>query len=193
MIAADIDDIMKTMHVFTKTMQFLFLLGIFGDVSDSVIFPYGQNGIRSQRTRFKDHGGLMKKNERLEYHYKLKRQPSKAVGGNGLGMVNNFDPVKSGGALFLGAAAIRLMNLLRSEVFSRALYFWIHAGPIVVHYKFTRWFLAKTNAPLESETYLSSEPFDRTILTRSSPLSQSAMRSMIRCTIDTASDPSTLH
>jgi aarF domain-containing kinase len=36
-----------------------------------------------------------------------------------------------------------------SEPARRAMYFWRHAGPMVVHYKFTEWWLGKSEAPLE--------------------------------------------
>ncbi|CAJ1895898.1 unnamed protein product [Cylindrotheca closterium] len=74
---------------------------------------------------------------------------SNNVGTTGMGMIGNFGKVKSGGIVLLGATTIQLAKFLTSEVFSRALYFWVQAGPIVVHYKFTRWFLKKTKAPLE--------------------------------------------
>lgn len=35
------------------------------------------------------------------------------------------------------------------EATRRAAYFWTHAGPMVVHYRFTQWWLKATDAPLE--------------------------------------------
>jgi hypothetical protein len=58
-----------------------------------------------------------------------------------------FSP--TGWAMFGAATVGYIGNMLRSEAIRRALYFWIHAGPIVAHYKFTRWHLSKTRAPLE--------------------------------------------
>lgn len=50
----------------------------------------------------------------------------------------------------LGASiGLYLQKVCRSEAVQRALYFWIHAGPVVAHYKFAKWWLTKTNAPLE--------------------------------------------
>jgi hypothetical protein len=61
-----------------------------------------------------------------------------------------FFDARQGGWFLVGTAALGyLSNKLRSEAVSRAFYFWSHAGPIVAHYKFTRWFLRKTKAPLE--------------------------------------------
>ena len=51
-----------------------------------------------------------------------------------------------GGPLWLFAGAIALVQTIKtiqSEPFQRSLYFWIHAGPIVAHYKFTQWYLQK--------------------------------------------------
>jgi hypothetical protein len=60
-----------------------------------------------------------------------------------------FSSVQPGSWVLLATALGYVGNKLRSESVTRALYFWVHAGPIVVHYKFTRWFLDKTKAPLE--------------------------------------------
>jgi aarF domain-containing kinase len=49
----------------------------------------------------------------------------------------------AGGVVYQGQKA------LRSEAFRRAARFWYRIGPLVVHYKFTRWWLTTTGAPLE--------------------------------------------
>lgn len=48
-----------------------------------------------------------------------------------------------------GGAILYFQRLVQSEALQRALYFWVHAGPIVAHYKFAKWWLTKTKAPLE--------------------------------------------
>ena len=48
-----------------------------------------------------------------------------------------------GGAIYQGQKAIR------SEAVRRAARFWVKIGPVVAHYKFTRWWLKHTHAPLE--------------------------------------------
>jgi hypothetical protein len=53
-------------------------------------------------------------------------------------------PWLMGALLFLKTAQV-----IRSEAFQRAMYFWANAGPIVFHYKFTKWWLRKTEASLE--------------------------------------------
>jgi hypothetical protein len=66
------------------------------------------------------------------------------------GMPLAFFDARQGGWFLVATAGLGyLSNKLRSEAVSRAFYFWSHAGPIVAHYKFTRWFLRKTKAPLE--------------------------------------------
>ena len=69
------------------------------------------------------------------------------------GMINTFSTVgRNGGTLLLfGAALIQIGKIVTSESVRRAVYFWINAGPMVCHYKFTQWYLTKTDVPLESE------------------------------------------
>ena len=56
---------------------------------------------------------------------------------------------------FLGWALVgtttvaTIQNICSSKPVRRAAYFWWNAGPIVFHYKFTKWWLTKTNAPIE--------------------------------------------
>lgn len=137
-----------------NVFRFFLLLGLIESAVASVIFPYGQSEARYQRTRFK-YNEEVKKSARLQDGVHLTRRCQvRGLRSNGIGMINTFGAAKSGGVLLLGVTAIKLAKFLKSEVFSRALYFWVHAGPIVVHYKFTRWFLRKTKAPLESEPFL---------------------------------------
>jgi hypothetical protein len=56
---------------------------------------------------------------------------------------------RSGPWLVAAVALVQAVNCLRSEALNRAVHFWVKAGPIVAHYKFTRWWLRKTKAPLE--------------------------------------------
>jgi hypothetical protein len=51
--------------------------------------------------------------------------------------------------LLAGAVVVCLQKVLKSQSVRRAASFWFHAGPIVAHYKFTKWWLTKTKAPLE--------------------------------------------
>jgi aarF domain-containing kinase len=48
-----------------------------------------------------------------------------------------------------------------SEPARRAVYFWRHAGPMVVHYKFTEWWLEKSEAPLERRNLVYGKLHDR--------------------------------
>ena len=53
--------------------------------------------------------------------------------------------------LLVGGVVYQSQKALRSEAFRRATRFWVKVGPMVVHYKFTRWWLTKvTKAPLET-------------------------------------------
>ena len=47
--------------------------------------------------------------------------------------------VVTGSAAVVGAA-IAMNKIRKNEPFRRALYFWSHIGPIVIHYKFTKWY-----------------------------------------------------
>ena len=60
-----------------------------------------------------------------------------------------FSPAQAGKYISLAALIGYFGRKLQSESVSRALYFWRHAGPVVMHYKFTRWYLRRTKAPLE--------------------------------------------
>jgi aarF domain-containing kinase len=51
--------------------------------------------------------------------------------------------------------------MLQSESVNRACYFWFHAGPVVCHYKFTRWYLSRTNAPLQKRDRVYNALHDR--------------------------------
>lgn len=72
-----------------------------------------------------------------------------------------FTPVQAGKFLSLAAVVGYLAKQLRSESFSRAIYFWFHAGPVVAHYKFTRWYLEKTKAPLEKRDLVYNSLHDK--------------------------------
>ncbi len=51
--------------------------------------------------------------------------------------------------LLMGGAIYQGQKAIRSEAVRRAARFWVKIGPVVAHYKFTRWWLKHTNAPLE--------------------------------------------
>lgn len=145
------------------TSQLFLCIGLLVCINASVIFPYQQSTCSAndnQRRHFKS-GSAVRKRENMDYHLqRLRRVPSSSspqTPNGSYGMITGLKGLgpKGGGFLFLGAAAVHLANKLRSESVKRALDFWIHAGPIVLHYKFTKWFLTKTNAPLESESVIS--------------------------------------
>ena len=68
---------------------------------------------------------------------------------------------KSGTWVLAAAAFATIGKSLQSEAFQRAMYFWVHAGPIVAHYKFTRWWLRKIKAPLERRDRVYNALHDR--------------------------------
>lgn len=69
--------------------------------------------------------------------------------------------------LALGAAAILTTassvhhGLIYGEPVRRAVYFWFHAGPIVAHYKFTKWWLDTTKAPVQKRHVIYKRLHDR--------------------------------
>ena len=138
-----------------RSFPFLTLLNLIICVKGSVIFPYQQNLCTTGQTR--RFGRDLKKPERTNQR-RLRRALSpisSSVGSGQYGMIRNFSGL-------LGAAAlIKIGNIVTSESFRRALYFWIHAGPIVVHYKFTRWYLTKTKAPIEKRDEVYNTLHDR--------------------------------
>ena len=74
-------------------------------------------------------------------------------------------PMAFSAPIMIGAAAATTIGLIGkmivSESIHRALYFWVHAGPIVAHYKFTRWYLSKTHAPLAKRDRVYNELHNR--------------------------------
>ena len=58
-------------------------------------------------------------------------------------------PTRNSLVLIMAGATIFIHKMIRSEAVHRACYFWLNAGPVVAHYKFTKYWLSKTNAPLE--------------------------------------------
>jgi hypothetical protein len=136
------------------------LLGFFlvSSAQASVIFPFQQqhhHGNSNNRNRLKkDRLGIKNRSQNTLRHFQ--RVPSVELPNlvnSEYGMIKNFSSSmgQNGGLLCLGAAVIHVANKMRSESFKRAFFFWINAGPLVVHYKFTRWFLTKTKAPLASK------------------------------------------
>ena len=51
--------------------------------------------------------------------------------------------------------------MIRSEAVHRATYFWWKVAPLVTHYKFTKWWLRKTKAPLEKRDKIYNELHDK--------------------------------
>lgn len=51
--------------------------------------------------------------------------------------------------LLLGGVVYQSQKALRSEAVRRAARFWVKIGPVVAHYKFTRWWLRTNKADLE--------------------------------------------
>ncbi len=51
--------------------------------------------------------------------------------------------------ILVGGVVYQSQKALRSEAFRRAARFWVKIGPVVAHYKFTRWWLRKSKAELE--------------------------------------------
>lgn len=63
--------------------------------------------------------------------------------------------------LSLVAALGYIGQKLQSESVKRAVYFWFHAGPVVFHYKFARWHLSRTRAPLQKRDFVYNSLHDR--------------------------------
>mmetsp|Transcript_81788 Transcript_81788/g.237139 ORF Transcript_81788/g.237139 Transcript_81788/m.237139 type:complete len:598 (-) Transcript_81788:312-2105(-) len=72
-----------------------------------------------------------------------------------------FSPAQAGKFLSLGLILSFLGQQIQSESVRRAAYFWFHAGPVVLHYKFTRWYLTTTNASLEKRNSVYNSLHDR--------------------------------
>lgn len=72
-----------------------------------------------------------------------------------------FTPYQASLSLSLLAALGYIGRTLQSESVKRAMYFWFHAGPVVFHYKFTRWHLTRTRAPLHKRDQVYNSLHDR--------------------------------
>ena len=72
-----------------------------------------------------------------------------------------FTPYQATISLSLMSALGSIGRTLQSESMKRAIYFWFHAGPVVLHYKFTRWHLTRTNAPLQKRDRVYNNLHDR--------------------------------
>lgn len=72
-----------------------------------------------------------------------------------------FTPLHAALGISTAAALGYIGQKLQSESVRRALYFWYHAGPVVLHYKFTRWYLAWTRAPLGKRDLVYNSLHDR--------------------------------
>ncbi len=72
-----------------------------------------------------------------------------------------FTPYQASLSLSLLAALGCIGQTLQSESVKRAMYFWFHAGPVVFHYKFTRWHLTRTRAPLHKRDRVYNGLHDR--------------------------------
>jgi len=72
-----------------------------------------------------------------------------------------FSPSQAGTCLSLASALVYIGHQIQSESVKRAMYFWFHAGPIVLHYKFTRWYLSRSRAPLQKRDRVYNALHDR--------------------------------
>lgn len=143
-----------------KTLGIPLIVATFvGTIHGSVIFPLDHNELLTVSSR--PHHSRTRRLARRHREYFQRRNHSfsttdrrnvfltttmhKGVGSLPLA----FTPLQAGKFLSVAALIGCIGKKLQSESFTRALYFWIHAGPVVMHYKFTRWYLTKTKAPLE--------------------------------------------
>ena len=110
-------------------------------INGSVIFPRVCQLRRKRQSSNPQWGDSWRTSERVSCMSKLSGTTSTS-------MQLAFTPLQAGKFLSLAAVAAYLGKQLRSESVSRALCFWFHAGPVVVHYKFARWYLEWTKAPL---------------------------------------------
>jgi aarF domain-containing kinase len=61
----------------------------------------------------------------------------------------------------LATSCLFAVKVVASEPARRAFCFWRHAGPMVVHYKFTEWWLESSQAPLEKRNHVYGKLHDR--------------------------------
>jgi hypothetical protein len=134
----------------------LALMGILlSNVDGSVIFPFHNSESPASNRRFGQDRECRRQRNTGTFWYPRRNTPNavqlptSSLLPNSSNMPLAFSSVQPGSWVLLATALGYVGNKLRSESVTRALYFWVHAGPIVVHYKFTRWFLDKTKAPLE--------------------------------------------
>ena len=59
------------------------------------------------------------------------------------------------------ATATAAYRTNKFETIRRATYFWTHAGPIVIHYKFTKWWLDTIDASIDQRNDIYGELHDR--------------------------------
>lgn len=149
-----------------KTCQIVvfFCLLFFVDVNSSILFPRvverkSRASGKGKRWDNQEHNSRLKMRQLISFRNIARDQL------NYVGMVSSpplaFSPVTSGGIVLLASAIGYIGHKLNSEAVKRALFFWVHAGPIVAHYKFTRWYLHKTNAPLERRDRVYNSLHDR--------------------------------
>lgn len=130
----------------------------------SVIFPRSNENVRRYR-----YGNTKSTRNTGEFTLRKARQRNRSIvpgssffqGSSVRGPKLAFTPIQSGGAAILLAAVAYIGQILTTESVKRAMYFWAHAGPIVIHYKFTRWYLGQTKAPLKKRDRVYNELHDR--------------------------------
>ena len=129
---------------------------IIGGTDGSVIFPLDHHEPLSSRHRHTKSQRIAKRQRQdfqQQRRYSLSTRTNDLLATTmccGVGSLPlAFTPLQAGKFLSVAALIGYIGKKLQSESVSRALYFWIHAGPVVMHYKFTRWYLTKTKAPLE--------------------------------------------
>ena len=134
-------------------------------VEGSVMFPFQHKGNSKLR---KADGSFVKKKRNSLYSWPTRRQfATSGVVRATNSVLPNFTSkplafsARQGGLVLIAGALSYIVKKVRSETISRALYFWINAGPIVAHYKFTEWFLRRTQAPLERRDKVYNELHDK--------------------------------
>lgn len=147
----------------SKHRLFIWTLFVVG-ANGSVVFP--RNEKNSRYGRATDHGRRRisrrdEENHRRKENRLVFKGQARSNYAPGLQKQLAFSPLQVGKFLSIAALVGFLGEKLRSESVSRALYFWFHAGPVVAHYKFTRWYLQQTRAPLEKRDIVYNSLHDK--------------------------------
>jgi hypothetical protein len=144
------------MRQYNLALQVAVLGILLAQVEGSAIFSFEQTHGQSKKPISFDNNRRTRRQRQPRYLWHngratpnaLRVQNADSMLPNYTGMPLAFS-ARHGGWFLVAASLGYIGKKIEPEAVSRALYFWIHAGPIVMHYKFTRWFLHKTKAPLE--------------------------------------------